>query len=171
MLSAFDTLWSWYAQRMAAINPQRVLGGYMDAHDWPPKLVKFETVYLLSLGDTPGGVRSFSWTVPFYVTTCQFQWIVRGTDVSTFNQNLGSNRGDRVRTNWTMKEELLQALYPGFAQKELLTLNGGAVAFTGLNESVLWSQPTFTLKSDRESGLLYQIATVRVTDMTQAILN
>ena len=170
MIHAVDTLWITFSNNLANINPQRVAVGYMDAQDWPPQKVQFNAFYLLELAADPLGKSADSWAVPFYVHTLQFVWIVKGTDVSNYNNVLGKTRGDRVRINANMKEELLKSLYPGFTQK--LDVSVGAnqqLSIKTLNEPLVWSKPAFRIRADRDSGLVYGTASVRMTDMTADI--
>lgn len=170
MIAATDTLWTTFVQRLSVVNPSRVAVGYMDAQDWPPQGVQFNAFYLLEIASNPLNKATWSWTVPFYEILHQFVWIVKGTDVSNYNDNLGKTRGDRVRINSQMKEELLQSLYPGFAQKVKLSVNSAQnLVSTALNEPVVWNQPQFHIRADKESGNLYGTATVKVTDMTESI--
>lgn len=167
MVDAVDTLWKTFSGRMATINSARKLMGYMDAENWPPPQVVFDGFYLLALSSNPLGKASDSWAVPFYEHMLQFQWITKGTETSTYTDTTGKNRGNRVRTAWVMQQELLRALYPGFAQKQQLSVDASQkVNSVILNEPISWTKPQFRWRADKESGLIYMIATVRVTDMT-----
>ncbi|MDE2438944.1 MAG: hypothetical protein KGN01_06185 [Patescibacteria group bacterium] len=166
MIYALDTIWYVFSTAMQTINPTRQLMGYMAAQDWPPKTIAFDSFYLLTLGDTPIGKESWSAQTSFYMMTCQFQWINKGTEASTYNNVLGRNRGDRVRTNYQMRQELLQALYPGFATKEQIAFANGGLTITPLPESIWWTgMPTFVPREDRESGLMFTVATVKIGSM------
>ena len=168
MQSAVDTIWNAFKTRLAFINPQRKAVAYMDAMDWPPQIVQFNSFYLLELASNPLNKASWSAAVPIYDHLLQFVWIVQGTDVNNYNDKLGRNRGDRVRINGQMKEEIVQALYPGFAQKQFLTVNASdQLEFETLNEPVIWSQPQFRTVANREAGTLYCMATVHLTDMSE----
>lgn len=169
MIDALDTLYNHFRTRMQTINASRVLKGYMDAQQWPPPNVEFDAFYLLSLGDMPIDGQSIG--DPIYTHTVQFTWLNQGSDVNSANDVLGANRGNRVRTNWQMKQELLQALWPFFDQKqELSAAANGSLSFDTLNEPMKWTKPEFTLRSDKASGILYQVATVKITEITAEIL-
>src|SRR5208283_5785934 len=107
---------------------------------------------------------------PVVVHTLQWTWLIQGTDLTS--GKIGRNRGDRYRTNMTMREELLKATYPWFTQKQTWTVQGNTpsgIALQGTpvvpSESIWWNQPTFLNRIDRESGLVYGTATLQLTDM------
>lgn len=141
----------------------------MDAQDWPPKQIVFDMIYLLQVNDDEAGDSWKSTAIPVYISNLQFQWITKGTDVSNYNDVEGRNRGDRVRTAWQIKEEILKALYPGFAQKQELSVEGTQIVSQTLNEPVIWTRPQIRIRVDKESGLSYGIALVRLLNMTQEI--
>jgi len=147
----------------------------MDAADWPPKQIVMEAFYLLTLGEKPIVGKSF-WSAasPVVVHTLQWTWLIQGSDLTS--GKIGRNRGDRYRTNMTMREELLKATYPWFTQKQTWTVQGNTpsgIALQGTpvvpSESIWWNQPTFLNRIDRESGLVYGTATLQLTDMTETI--
>lgn len=170
MLPGIDSFYQAFAGRMATINPSRQLGGVLDAADWPPKTILFDAFYLVALGEAALGKDTYSWTVPVYVHTVQFQWISSGTDINNYNNVIGRSRGDRYRTSTAMKEELLQALYPGFTQKQIFSVNASQqLVAAPQNESILWTRPTFLTRLDKDSGKTYVVATVKITDLTESI--
>lgn len=174
MSDATDSHFRWVLSRMATINPKRQVFGIMNAQDWPPQQVQFESFYLLSLGEEPIGKSFDSASVPVLSHTLQWLWIVMGTDLQT--GVVGRNRGDRYRIDAQMRAELLQALYPRFCEKQKWVLNGNSlmnlnVTPQSLNpvQSVWWSAPAFMRKSDKASGLVYGTAGISMTDMTEFI--
>jgi len=170
MIESTDTLWNYFTGRIATINPARLLGGYLDAQDWPPKQVDFDKFYMLVLGDVPLDEETFSWNVPFYETTVQFMWMNMGTQISNYTNVMGKNRGDRIRTCYQMKQELLQAMFPGFTNKISLSVDAAQnLQTTTLQEQIWWSKPAFNTRVDRESGLLYGTATVKIGSMAPTI--
>lgn len=168
MIDGLDTIAYYFSQRLKTVNAARQYMGYMDAQDWPPKTIVFNAFYVLVLGNKPKLGQSIA--VPIYEDLLQFSWITQGTDVNNFNNVIGTNRGDRIRTSETMKAEMIEALWPYFTQKVHLTPNAdGTVSAAVLNEPVYWSKPDFRMRSDRDSGINYGIATVRLIDMTETI--
>src|SRR5579872_4980786 len=103
MIVAFDTIAYNFKQRLAIVNPQRQFLSYMDAQQWPPKTLVFDAFYLLAVGARESPKQSIA--VPIYDMLLQAVWVSKGTDINNFNNVLGANRGDRVRTSMMMKEE------------------------------------------------------------------
>jgi hypothetical protein len=158
--------------RIQTLNPNRQVVGVMSAQDWPPKNVSLESFYLLILGEVPLGKQAYSAAIPVKVHTVQWTWMIAGTDIQTGVQL--RSRGDRYRTHFAMKGELENGNYPGFAAKQNVVLNGAgdllAVPVTP-SEPIMWSPVSFTDRNDKNSGLLYGIGTVRITDMTDQIFS
>jgi hypothetical protein len=176
MIEAVDSFFEYVSSRMATINPKRQVVMVMDASDWPPKNIVMEAFYLLTLDEKPIIGKSFwSATIPVVMHTLQWTWIVQGADLT--QGKIGRNRGDRYRTAFTMKGELLKAMYPWFCLKQSwaavgTTPSGVVLQGTPTNpqESIWWNQPTFLNRTDRESGIVTGTATVQLGDMTEAIL-
>ena len=179
MLDAIDSYFEYVAGRMATINPARKMVGVQDAMDWPPKStesIAMESFYLLTLGQRPLIGKSFwSSTIPVLEHTLQWTWLIAGSDLVP--GKIGRNRGDRYRTNMTMREELLKATYPWFAQKQNWSVVGNTpsgVALKGTpvvpSEYVWWTPPAFLNRIDRGSGVVYGAATVKLMAMEQEIL-
>jgi hypothetical protein len=146
----------------------------MDAMDWPAKPVSFENFYLLTLGQRPLGKEFWSGTVPVLAHTLQWTWMISGTDLRT--GKVGRSRGDRYRTNMTMREELLGASWPWFTEKLSWAVQGSSPSGLVLQSQSLnprefmwWTELTFMNRIDRESGILYGTATLYLTDMDAAI--
>ncbi len=158
------------------VNPDRKMIGVVDAMDWPPNSVKMESFYLLVLGQKPVIGKSFwSSAIPVVVHTLQWTWMIQGTDLS--GNKVGRSRGDRYRTNMTMRQELLKATYPWFCQKQNWTVQGttpSGLALQGTpvvpSESIWWSPPSFLNRLDTDSGMVYGGATIQLTDMTELIV-
>lgn len=174
MSDSVDSHFRWVLSRMVTINPARQVFGIMNAQDWPPQQVRFESFYLLSLGEQPIGKSFDSASIPVLSHLLQWLWMVQGTDLKT--GVVGRNRGDRYRIDAEMKGELLKALYPRFCQKQKWVLSGNslnnlAVQPTPLDpvEYVWWDTPTFHRSMDKESGLVYGSAAVNMTNMSDFI--
>lgn len=170
MINALDTLWNSVRTRWATINSSRKLMGIMDAQDFPPQVVEFDAVYMLVLADQPLGRQADSAAVPVFVHTVQFTWVNEGSDIGTEQNSDGRNRGDRYRVNRQMIHEMVQALYPRFAQAIQLPTgnqlaNASSFQIETLNLPILWTYPSFNSRADKGSGLIYQTCTVRVTGM------
>lgn len=174
MGAAVDSHFRWVLSRMQTINPSRQVLGIMNAQDWPPQQVRFESFYLLSLGEEPVGKSFDSASVPVLSHELQWLWMVLGTDLQT--GLVGRNRGDRYRTDATMKGELLKALYPRFCEKQDWVLNGNSLASLNVQptsrnpkEFVWWNHPTFHRSLDKASGIVYGSAGIAIVDMTDFI--
>jgi hypothetical protein len=149
--------------------------GIVDAMDWPPNSVKLESFYLLVLGQKPVIGKSFwSAAIPVVVHTLQWTWMIVGSDL--VSGKVGRSRGDRYRTNLTMRQELLKATYPWFCQKQSWAVQGNTPSGLALqgtpvvpSEYVWWSPLTFLNRLDKDSGVVYGAATVQLTDMTEMI--
>lgn len=176
MLDVVDSYFEYVAGRMVTINPIRQMVGVSDAMDWPVKNVVLEAFYLLVLGQRAAGSKAFwSPTVSVFTHALQWTWIIAGTDLT--QGKVGRSRGDRYRTNMTMREELVNATYPWFAQKQTWAVIGSTPAGLALqgtpvvpSEQIWWTPPTFQNRVDEKSGLIYGSATVQVTAMEPAVL-
>lgn len=174
MIDAVDSYWRHAVERMQTINPSRQMLGVMDAQDWPPKEVRFESFYLLVLGEPPLGRSFASAAIPVVSHELQWVWMILGTDLT--RGKVGRGRGDRYRTDMEMKSELLNANFPMFAEKKEWSISGGsaaAIQLTGTpvtpSESIWWSPLVFTRRTDQESGSIYGAASVSLVDMTEQI--
>lgn len=175
IISAVDTLWSSFTTRMTTINPQRLLMGIMDAQDFPPQTVEPDAFYLVTKTEHPLGKNRDSAALPIYVYLVDFTWVNIGTNIGTAQNLEGKNRGDRYRTNYQMKSELIQALYPRFAEKVqapsgTVLANQASFTLTTLNEPVWWDYPKFTVRADRNSGLLYTTAQVELKAVAEGVV-
>lgn len=171
MLNAVDSLFEYVKSRMATINPARVLGGLVDAQDWPPQNVQMEALYLIALPAVPVGKETYSAAIPILMHTLQWTWMVQGTDLA--QAIIGANRGDRYRKNMQIRQDLLAALWPNFAEKKSWSVVGQAVVGASLNpvEFMIWTPVQFLERIDKASGLLYGTATIHLTDMESPILS
>ncbi len=168
-----DTIDSHYAAvktRLATINPNREVKGLLMARDWPPTKVALEAFYLLTLTDTPIGRQGYSQSVPMKYEHVEWVWAITGTDLAPGQRK--SNRGDRFRTAFQMKDEMTKALYPGFTEKMSFSLdaNGNWVG-TSENpvEFISWAPVSFVEKSSQESGVIWGTAALRIWTMLDFI--
>lgn len=174
VIDAIDSFYEYVRARIVTINPQRVVAGHLFAQDWPPKDIKLEAFYLVTVGDMPIGRQGFSPTVPIQYHMVQWQWQVLGADVA--KGQVGPNRGVRFRAHWQMKDELRQALYPYFCQKQTYEMQqqGAQLTFAGTPvdppEWFGWAPPEYHEKVDKPSGKVDGMVAVRLWDMTDPIL-
>lgn len=176
MSNASDSHFRYVYSRMQTINPARQVLGVMEAQDWPPKQVRFESFYLLILAEITASESFASATVPVIQFVMQWVWMVAGTDLQT--GLVGRSRGDRYRTDATMKGELRRALYPGYGEKFDWSLTGNSITSLQLQSTPLnppefmwWDRrPKVVTRTDKASGIIYSSADVTMTDMTEAIL-
>lgn len=154
--------------QILAVNPNRKVAGQMFAQDWPPKDVKEEAFYLLSLGDNPIGRQGFSPAIPIVGHELQWTWIVKGQDIGA--GQVGPNRGIRFQNHFQMKDEMRQAQSPYFCEKKSWGYNPpNTKNWVGTSlvpqEFILWAPPTYRERLDKDSGVVYGIVSVRVFDM------
>lgn len=168
--AAIDSHYLAVKARVLNINATRVFAGVMSSQDWPPKDVQLEAFYLLVMGEVPLGRQAYSASIPVKVHTVQWSWLIVGMDIQKGIQL--RNRGDRYRTHFTMKGELENGVFPGFAQKQNVVVNnsGQLVAVPIVpTEYIVWSPVSFVDRNEKASGVTYGLGTVRITDMTDAI--
>lgn len=164
-----DSFYMAVKTRLATINPSRLVG-YMGAQDWPPPKVTFGKLYLLNLGEAPVGPQHGTIANPVTSHLAQWVWVLQGSDLAP---NLRArSRGDRLRQDVAIKDELIRALYPGFAQKQSWAANSsGALVGTAHSpvEYIVWTRPQFTTKVDKASGIVYGSMSVHISDMLDQI--
>jgi hypothetical protein len=172
MIEAIDTHYVAVKKRILQLNPDRQILGVMDAQDWPEQKVVNEALYLVTLGESPLGKSADSAAIPVVVHTVQWTWMIFGTDVQA-GINLRS-RGDKYRKHYQIIKELEYGLFPRYTQKCSVAPNADgtdlvATPLTDPIEYILWNSPTITKRIDKPSGLLYGIASVRITNMSDVI--
>lgn len=170
MTPAIDSFYQYVKARVVAINSSRRFGGIMMAQDWPAPETQTESFYLLSLGEQPIGRQGYSAAIPILLYTLQWTWVIVGTDLTM--ELKGSNRGDRYRTLFTMKDELRKAMYPGFTEKKQIAISAtGDITFSSLDpkEQIRWTPVSFKERVDKDSGTIYGTATTYLTDMSEKI--
>jgi hypothetical protein len=167
--AVIDTFTEAVRDRIVALNPSRKVLGVLDRRDWPPQDVAMEAFYCLVLGASPLGKQAFSAQNQWYVFTCQWVWMIAGTDTQAGLRGL--SRGDRGRKHRQMLQELAHGLYPFFAQKKTFSMAGATMQSAPAvpTESITWTLPVLVDKVDQESGLVYGTATVYVSGCADAI--
>ncbi len=170
MIEAADTYYQEVKTRVLAKFPSRVFAGLMEAQDWPLQQVDLEAFYLLTLGEVPLGRQAVSAAIPIYVHQLQWVWIIGGSDVESGVRS--RSRGDRYRVGYQMKKELLDGMFPRFAEKKNWTVDTAGnlqSASRSPKESILWTYPDFLNRVDRPSGIVYSSASVRLTNFTDEL--
>lgn len=176
MLNAIDSYFQFMQAGIVSANPNRKVIGIVDAMDWPPKVVVTEAFYLMVMGERGITGKSFwSSAVPVLVHTLQWVWVITGSDLT--QGKVGRSRGDRYRTNMSMRNELLAATQAQWwTEKKQWSVVGNTPSGLALMSNELdpvefvWFTPlTFLNRLDRKSGSIYGAATVQVTDMSGAI--
>lgn len=167
---ALDSYWKYVKPRIIANNPQRTVVGIIEANEWPPKQVQFNSFYLLALGETPS--RGFgSKTNRGLTYLVQWMWLIPGDDKA--QGTMGKNRGNRYRIHYQMKSELGQASYPGFCDKNTYTAPaapGLPATATALGEKIWWSPLRFMPSHlEEKSGLLQGSAQVHINSFGDVI--
>ena len=178
LISVLDSYYMFVSGQMTRLNatvtingslvPQP-MGGVINARDWPQTKPLEGCLYLLFLSASRNGLQSKSQSG--YEFSCQWVWILLGTDILASQQ--GQSRTDRYRASVQIMDNLHQANYPGFCRKLLYSADGNGnlstipaadpVQFSPI-EMVSWTEPVFMPKSDNEkSGLVYGAAKVEVS--------
>lgn len=164
MIQVTDSFSEAVRARILAVNAIRKVHGMIDAAEWPPDKVDFESFYCILVGMTPLGRQAFTPSAPLYAYRLQWVWLISGTDVQPTQEQL--NRGDRYRTHLTMCEELRIGLYPNFAEKLQFSIdqtNGRLLSQSLTPQEFMWWTPgTFRHRVDNKSGLLYGYVDVTV---------
>lgn len=177
MHDGIDSYFEFIEKGILVANPNRKVAGIVDAMDWPPKNIQLEAFYLMLLGSRGMTGKSFaSSSQPVLVHTLQWVWIIAGSDLT--QGKIGRSRGDRYRTNMTMREELLVATQAAWwTEKKTWSVVGNTPSGIGLQsvsrdpiENIWWTPLVFLNRLDRESGLIYGAATVQVTDILSALI-
>lgn len=169
-VDAIDSHYQYVKARIAIVNPQRVVAGLLDAQDWPPKEVKTDAFYLLMVADTSIGRQGYSAAVPIKFHHVSWVWINKGTDLQQGERK--ANRADRMRTMQSMKGELINGLFPNYAEKQTWALNGAGVWIgTSLNpaEFITWTPVDFHEQGAKDSGVRWGTAATKISDMTDRI--
>jgi hypothetical protein len=131
--------------------------------------------YLLDQGQRPITGKSFwSAAVPVIVHELQWVWMIAGSDLT--QGTVGRSRGDRYRSNMKMRDELLQANYAWWCEKQTWSVLGNTPSGLVLQgaslspvENVWWTPLTFLNRLDKDSGVAYGAASVQLTDMSVVI--
>jgi hypothetical protein len=170
MIEWVDSHYCHVKERVTSKNSTRKFSGVMDAEGWPPKVVDMEAFYLITLGHAPAARTVISAANNMYRTTVQWTWMVAGTDIE--RDFAGVNRGDRYRRHGKMVKELLNGAYPLFTEKKSFDMDStGKLIKASFDpkQFIYWSVLEFTQRNDRESGLVYGIATTYLTGVATYI--
>lgn len=168
LVSTLDTYYNQVVTQMQNVSPTQAFGGITNARDWPLTPLIFGALYLLvgaklATGGTDAQV--------LYEYQCQWTWLLVGTDIQA-NQ-VAENRGDRYRTNAAIEDNLRQANFPRWCNKQSASVNAstGAVTFTGVSsvtpssstEQIYWTKINFATRFDNEkSGVVYGVGAVKI---------
>lgn len=144
--------------------------GYVLAQDWPPKDVKPNEFYLLTMGDDPIGRQGYSASSPMQFHHVVWKAIVVGDELTQGER--AANRGTRFRTLWALKEAFRQAMYPFFAEKLTFSIVNGR--FVGVSKTpvqyITWTPPSVKETLQTDSGDVEFSAMLRIWDATDEIL-
>jgi hypothetical protein len=166
MVDWSDGHYQYVKQRVLAINPDRVFSGIVQARSWPIEQATPESFYLL-LGNNAPLKGDNPWSAKAYSEKVQWAWQILGTDIAS--NAIQRNRGDRYRTNFTMCQELLQGMFPGYCEKlqySLEEVNGSPVLVgtSYVPKEMLWFRPpVYTDRFERSSGILFGYAASEIT--------
>jgi hypothetical protein len=176
LISSIDAYFAWVKQQLLTLNASVVIngasvaqpiGGVVPARDWPQTPIDEGALYLVVLDDNPvGGTKSQRG----YAQYLQWCWMLIGQDIQA--GQVSANRGDRYRQAMQIEENLRQANYPGFCQKQDLSCDsqGNLTFIPSIStvppsgyEPLYWSELTFKGHTDSQaSGLIYGAAAVEL---------
>lgn len=169
-VDAIDSHYQAVKARLVTAASPYVTKGLLEAQDWPNKDVTPNVFYLLTLDDKAIGRQMYSATVPVKFHLVQWVWVITGTDLQSGQR--AENRGDRFRVGQAMKDALTNALYPNFTEKKTWSLDGSNV-WVGTSlippESITWTPVEFAPRSNKEAGVIYGAASVRIWNMLDSI--
>lgn len=171
---AIDSYYKYIKNNVLSLNPSRKCLGFMDAQDWPNEQIVLEALYLLIVGPgTPIGKQGYSPSSPILTYVLQWVWAIVGSDLQ--GNVKGRNRGERVRTDMAIREELRQAHIPGFTEKKFITedlsVDPPVVKFNSYSppDYIRWTPVEYKKNSDKDSGVIYGSASVNLTSITDTI--
>lgn len=173
-----DTFYTYVSTRIKSYNSARGIFGVMDAADWPPKPVEFQSFYLIYQGFNKLNRETDSAAIEVVSHHVAWMWLILGTDLNT--GLIGRNRGDRYRTNQQMLEELRYGLFPRFTQKKSFSVlpNTNPPQLTsvpvtpngvGSTVSIIWQDPQVRTQFSKGNGAYQTVATMRITDFLDPI--
>jgi hypothetical protein len=170
MQAAKDTFYRTLQARLSVVNPARtiVVEGVTrpailvaENEGYPPPKLYFHAFYIHWLGAP--AVRSFAGTLaPRYELTAQVEYFLQGSP------QLQRPFADRGRLMAEMDRELVEILFPGFAQKT----DHSVTPVAPLGSQVHWNwTPDFRTIVDGQGSVLRRMATVNVSFYLQDIPN
>lgn len=166
MIAAVDSYYSYVASQMATVDSTQLMGGLINARDWPQTPIIESAVYLLFMSAVP--VDGGSESQVKYEYLCQWVWTLVGADLAPNEQ--GQNR-QSYRQMFKIMSNLRQANFPSFCQKRNYSATSegvvGSVPVTSVYpvssiEMVHWTRLQFMPRSDQKSGVGYGAASVRL---------
>ena len=170
---AVDSHYQWVKARILANNPQRLVMGLLNAQDWPNKDIKTEAFYLLVLPEAAGPNESSTASIQRLSHNVQWVWMIAGTDIPASGARK-ANRGDRYRTQVSMKNELINGLFPYYCEKKSWSLDAnGRWIGQSLDpaEAISWTRAQFHDRQDKPSGAVYGSAAVSISNMLDQIVS
>jgi hypothetical protein len=166
MIDVLDTFYQYIAGNIALLNPSQAMHGLISVQDWPEVNLDLNGgLYLLHLTSPP--VAAMSKPAQQYLEHfVQWQWVVQGSDIAA--TNVDPNRGNRGRASFAMQELIRQAHFPGFCTKKSIqgydpTSASGTFAPYSPIEMIYWTAPRCIAKPDKQSGIIYGVATLQVS--------
>lgn len=164
-----DTYYKAIKDRVRVVNANRRFEGLVQVSAWPPETVQEEALYLL-LFDPKPVKEMISRATPTYTRMVQWTWLVQGTDLQPGEE--GSNRGDRYDLHEKIVEELIQAHAVQAAEKKSWSLDANDLLVGATSDPaqfVRWSVPDFGSDYNKDTGLVYGLATVYVSGIASTI--
>lgn len=170
MQAAKDSFFRALQARLTTVNPSRTITVdgmtrpailVVENESYPPPKLFFHTFYLHWL--SAPAVRSFSRTLaPRYELAAQIEYFLQGT------ASLQRPFADRGRLLAQLDRELVEILFPGFAEKKNYSVTPAA----SLGSMLHWRwTPDFRTIADAEGSVLRRLATVNVSFYLEAIPN
>jgi hypothetical protein len=184
LIDCLDSYFTFVSAQLTKLNAQvtidgnlvpQPIGSILQTHDWPqsPVYLSEGAINLLILAMNPrGGTENQT----MYEFICQWTWVLIGTNLTSTQQ--GANRGDRYRNNIQIMQNLRQANFPGFCQKQSITAvdqnlgtitqtpSSSSVPYASLPyntiETIHWTRPRFTSRMDKDSGIVYGVGALSI---------
>ena len=189
LIDTVDTYALYIEQQVQKINPARVFAGVVNAQGWPLPVIQFNALYLLVLGEqqkksNPRSGMPSTLATTLFMYDVQWVWNVLGSvETSASSQVCANSQADAYRTNAAIQEELRQAHYPQFCNKNIIGINYATTPPSAsvqlappsanaptydVPEQVRWGEINFRVRlTPNEGGVTYGSASVQLQSYSQ----
>jgi hypothetical protein len=166
-IDALDSHWVYVTQRIIAQWPSTVIGGIVEATEWPLEKPVDNGIYLIC------GNSRYSRNMPSRQSSlmtyqARWAWFAIGSDLT--QSEYAANRGDRYRLAAAWRSMMAYGLFPGFCQKQQYALQDNGSGQPQLitttpyaYENVWWGRPDFAMRTDQQTGITFGYAAVPIS--------